>query len=195
MSSPLQHGESPPAHSGSSGFTAPPPNELARLQTSFRRLLLMLAAIGIVAGVGVGLGLAWDTTESPRLLLLSGLGGAVGGVLSAGVSAMDRYSNGFELLDGQKVPLDAPPPARPTGRFSVRMLPQFYFRPLLGAGMGMIAFAGMVAGVLFSTRTTSPDALVPESVLFFSLVSGLFAKTLIERLKTGFKAMVGASDR
>ena len=193
MSSPLQHGESSsPAHAGSSGFTAPlaknhgtPAGEVARLQAAFRRLLLMLAAIGVAAGVGAGFALAWDTTASPRLLLLSALGGAVGGVLSAGVSAMDRYSNGLELLDGDKVPLDPPPPARPTGRFSIRMLPQFYFRPVLGAGMGMIAFAGLVAGVLFSTRTTSPATIVPESVLFFSLVSGLFAKTLIERLKTG----------
>ena len=163
--------------------------ESAELKASFRRLLVFLTGTGVAAGVGIGFALAWDSNKSPRLLLLGALGGVIGGVLSAAVSAMDRYANGFELLNGEAIP----PSPTPLPRFSIRMLPQFYFRPALGAGVGVLAFAGLVAGVLFSAPSTSGTAIVPESILFFSLVSGLFAKTLIERLKEGFKAMVGAS--
>ncbi len=165
--------------------------ELARLRVAFQRLLIFLAGVGVAAGVGIGFALAWDSNGSPRLLLLGGLGGAVGGVLSAAVSAMDRYANGFELMEGEAIPAQQP---KPTQRFSDRMLPQFYFRPALGAGVGVLAFAGLVAGVLFSTPSASGSTIVPESVLFFSLISGLFAKTLIERLKKGFKALVGAPE-
>lgn len=164
-------------------------NELTELKRSFSWLLIFLAGTGLAAGIGIGLALAWDGPASPRLLLLGALGGCLGGVLSAAVSAMDRFANGFEMLEGEAIP---PQGDKRTQRFSVRMLPQFYFRPALGAGVGVLAFAGLLAGVLFSAPSTTPSSVVPESVLFFSLTSGLFAKTLIERLKVGFKTMVGA---
>jgi hypothetical protein len=42
-----------------------------------------------------------------------------------------------------------------------------------------------------STTSTGTGGVLPESVQFFAALSGLFSKTLIERLKDGFKAFVG----
>ena len=79
------------------------------------------------------------------------------------------------------------------------MIPFFYLRPFLGAGMGVLAHAGLVASLLFTTGTVSASsatgspiaAVRPESVLFAAVVAGLFAKTLIEKLKDWFDEIVG----
>jgi hypothetical protein len=70
------------------------------------------------------------------------------------------------------------------------MVPFFYLRPFLGTGMGVLAYAGLAAGLLFTTGSASA-AVRPESVLFAAVVAGLFAKTLIAKLKNSFDQIVG----
>jgi len=122
-----------------------------------------------------------------RLLILGACGGLLGSCIAAGISAAQRYSDGVETRDGRQYP-----GAERKPRFNDAMVPFFYLRPFLGAGMGVLAYAGLIAGLLFTTGSTgSASAVRPESVLFAAVVAGLFAKTLIEKLKDSFDQIVG----
>ena len=111
--------------------------------------------------------------------------GLLGSCITAGRSAAQRHADGYEFEDG----FQYPSAEKDTERFNIRMLGFFYLRPFLGAGMGVVAYAGTVAGTLFSTA--SDGAPRAESVLFFALLAGLFSKTLILKLQKGFDALVG----
>jgi hypothetical protein len=92
-----------------------------------------------------------------------------------------------ETRDGRQYPGTERKP-----RFNDAMVPFFYLRPFLGARMGVLAYAGLIAGLLFTTGSTgSASAVRPESVLFAAVVAGLFAKTLIEKPKDSFDQIVG----
>ena len=83
-------------------------------------------------------------------------------------------------------------------KFSLRMAPFFLIRPVLGASMGFVVYVGIVSGLLFATKQTgknpNQEGLSLEALAFYSTLAGLFAKTLLERLKTMFKAFLGAAD-
>lgn len=66
---------------------------------------------------------------------------------------------------------------------SLRTDPWFSARPLLGAFAGLVVYAG--SGVL-----GLPHDDVPR-VAFVALLAGLFAKTLIARLKVIFDTLLG----
>ncbi len=82
------------------------------------------------------------------------------------------------MSDGRKEPMGGKP-----DRFSQRMDPWFRARPALGGFAGLVVFAG---SGFFGTST---DDLL--EVTFFALLAGLFAKTLITRLKAIFSALLG----
>ena len=171
------------------------PEAQVRLRRELIKLLVVLVSLGVVAIGGIAVALYESSLQAEvRLLILGACGGLLGSCVSAGISAAQRYSDGVETRDGRQYPGTDKKP-----RFNDAMIPFFYLRPFLGAGMGVLAYAGLVAGLLFTTGSlSSPNAtgsasfaVRPESVLFAAVVAGLFAKTLIEKLKNSFDQIVG----
>jgi len=171
------------------GLEEPIEKAQLRLRHELIKLLIVLMLLGVVAIGGIAVALYENTLQAEvRLLILGACGGLLGSCVSAGISAAQRYSDGVETRDGRQYPGTERKP-----RFNDAMIPFFYLRPFLGAGMGVLAYAGLVAGLLFTTGSTgSASADVrPESVLFAGVIAGLFAKTLIEKLKSSFDHFLG----
>jgi hypothetical protein len=166
-------------------------DERERFLPALVTLLGVLAGLGVVSSAAIAWVLQWDTMQPDlRLLLLGMFGGLLGSCVAASISAAQRYADGVETRFGVKIP-----EAGPAERFNRAMVPFFYLRPFLGAGMGVVAYAGVVAGRLFTTGSSGTHDGVPqvhpEAVLFFGTLAGLFAKTLIERLKDAFDVFLG----
>ena len=70
--------------------------------------------------------------------------------------------------------------------FSQRMANFFLFRPALGIIAGLLIYFGMEAKYFGDTGLEQQ-----AKVIFWSLLSGLFAKTLIGKLKDLFDGLVG----
>jgi hypothetical protein len=133
---------------------------------------------------------SFTSNDARRLAVIALLGGALGASVSALIQTCDRYAAGIELADGS-----AWPPGEPGGhRFSDRELPFLVLRPVLGAVMGLIVYAGFVGGLLIST-TKTPDSFSPQGLVFVSVLAGLFAKTFLARVRVVFKAMLGGVDK
>lgn len=156
---------------------------LEELFARSRRLLLWMCGGSFLLVLGL-LGWSWPNPGLPsavgltRLLLLSAGAGVLGSAVAALQSLLDRHANGFELSDGRKEPAGGK-----ADRFSERMDPWFTARPALGGFAGLAVFAG---STFFGTY---PGDLL--GVTFFALLAGLFAKTLITRLKGIFSTMLG----
>jgi hypothetical protein len=118
------------------------------------------------------------------------LAGALGAAISGLVQTCDRYTAGFELPDGS----GWPPSEKPLARFSERCVPFLVMRPILGAVMGLIVYAGFIGGFLIST-TKAPETFSPQGLVFIAVLSGLFAKTFLARIRVVFKTMLGESGK
>jgi hypothetical protein len=148
--------------------------------------VLTVTAGGCLGGIVVLMPHAFSSTDAQRLAVLSLLGGTLGAAISGLVQTCDRYATGFELLDGTSWP----PNEKPMQRFSERCVPFLVLRPVLGAVMGLIVYAGFVGGFLIST-TSAPPNFSPQGMVFLAVLSGLFAKTFLARVRVVFKAMLG----
>lgn len=122
-----------------------------------------------------------------RALLLCIAAGTLGSAGMALVSAAERMANGWESHDGLKWPDSNKP-----DRFSLRMTGQFVVRPFLGALVGFVTYVGVVGGYFVTVSSPEGASLRPAGMAFFAVLAGLFAKTMLERLKEMFKALVGA---
>jgi hypothetical protein len=175
------------AHSPAAVGPEPSPSddEVESLKRKAWLVLIWLGAVIVGCGIGLAAVLRGAAVSSQRLAVLSLLAGALGSGIAALASAADRIAHGWELENGQKIPAEGAP-----DRFVRRMIPLSTIRPLLGAGAGMVAYFGLVGGLLFTSRSgeTQPRT---ESVLFFATLAGLFAKTLIDRLKDTFDHFLG----
>jgi hypothetical protein len=147
---------------------------------------LTSTAVGCLAAIVVLMPHAFSSTDAKRLAVLSLLGGTLGAAISGLVQTCDRYAAGFELLDGTAWP----PNDKQVQRFSERCVPFLILRPVLGAVMGLIVYAGFVGGFLIST-TSGPPNFSPQGMVFLAVLSGLFAKTFLARVRVVFKAMLG----
>jgi len=107
--------------------------------------------------------------------------GILGSSTTALISALDRKSNGWESNKGDKFPEDGK-----MDRFSIRMHTFFLFRPLLGIAAGLIVFFG-------SLQTSVNYSSFPQNskIIFYSLVAGLFIKTLLDKLKSLLEKLLG----
>lgn len=164
--------------------------EIDRLEKRFdvdRRRLLSLtvgAVVTVVVLWTIWLGIDDAGTWLGHLVLLSTsvAAGVAGSAVAALTSLLDRHAGGFELADGRKAPV-----SEKKDRFSMRMAPWFTARPVVGGFAGLVAFAG--GAVLVGASSADPP---PDDVVFVALLAGLFAKSLIERLKAIFDAIIGA---
>jgi hypothetical protein len=135
-----------------------------------------------------------EFSNTDVILLIIALG-TLGSAISALVSVADRFGTGVEYESGTKYP---PPevlePGKPDQRsmFVKRMIPWFFVRPLLGATAGLLTYLGVIGGYFVAVANPEDVDVRLYSVIFFSLLGGLFAKTLLEKLKDTFDHLVGA---
>ena len=76
------------------------------------------------------------------------------------------------------------------GGFSIYDLPLLILLPLLGAALGLVAFAGFVGGFLVATGSSSPS-YSPAGLLFISALAGMFAPNFIASLARAADAIFG----
>lgn len=145
-----------------------------------RRLFIMLGCIIIVSGILL-IFVACSKTFFCSLIYTSIIAGVLGSTTSALISALDRKANGWESNNGDKYPEGGKP-----DKFSIRMATFFLYRPIFGVLAGLLVYFGMQAKYFGDTGIEDPS-----KVVFWSLLSGLFVKSLIEKLKDLFDSFVG----
>jgi hypothetical protein len=131
-----------------------------------------------------------DKAQRDLILCLCILAGTVSSGISALLSVTSRIANGWEFSTGDKYPHEIP-----KDKFGVRMIPAFLVRPFLGTAMGFFVYVGIGSGFLIATNNSGENNFSVEGLVFLSLLGGLFAKTLLERMKDIFKAIFGGSDK
>ena len=143
------------------------------------------------------------TVNSHMIVTSACIAGVIGSATAALLSSLSRKASGYELMDGTYFP-EPKDPNQKVERFCQRMATFFFFRPFLGVIAGLIIYyGGDILGVMdeesissISTATKSTDIRITaipgfKRIIFFSLLAGLFAKTLIEILKGSFKGFFG----
>jgi hypothetical protein len=83
------------------------------------------------------------------------------------------------------------PEEEPKDKFVGRMVPFFLIRPFLGSAMGLLVYAGLTAGYLIAVLNPADASFSSEGLFFLSFLGGLFAKTLIEKLREMFDTLFG----
>jgi hypothetical protein len=66
--------------------------------------------------------------------------------------------------------------------------------PLLGAALGLVAFAGLVGGFLIASGSESAS-YSPAGLLFVAALAGMFAPNFIASLARAADAIFGKTDR
>ncbi len=145
-----------------------------------RSTFIKLGCLIVGSGVIIVL-IACGNTFSCSLIFTSIASGILGSTTSALISALERKANGWESKNGDKYPADGKP-----DKFSIRMSTFFLYRPIFGILAGLLMFFGMQAKYFGDM-----DFEDQSKVIFWSLLSGLFVKSLIEKLKNLFDSFVG----
>lgn len=109
--------------------------------------------------------------------------GVNGSAISSLISVLQRKANGWEFKNGIKYPSDIP-----IDKFSMRVSTSLILRPLLGFVTGMIIFYGINS--IFKTDDIGFGG-EESRMIFWSLIAGLFAKSLIEKLQNIFDNLIG----
>jgi hypothetical protein len=134
-------------------------------------LILIITGIIIIKRDAFKIDLIWTSIAA----------GILGSTCSALLSALERKANGWEDKNGNKYPKE-----EPKDKFSERMATFFLFRPVFGILAGLLIFFGIQTNYFLETGIENES-----KVIFWSLLSGLFIKTLIEKLKDLFDSLVG----
>jgi len=150
------------------------PAERRRLSRWFWAILIYLGATGVISAL-------WVATEvvqtSPRRMLLAILAGILGSCIAAFRSCLDRRAAGFEDQYG-----NVAPGFEKKERFSDGMVVWFLGRPVLGAAVGIVIYAGLQGGVFSAAVKEGILAGDVWKFLFYSTLTGLFAKTILDIL-------------
>ncbi|WP_299443302.1 hypothetical protein [uncultured Aquimarina sp.] len=154
--------------------------EETTLKNRFRVVILILTSCIIITSLVIILNYFFFL-EAIWICILSGI---LGSSVSALISALQRKANGWEFKNGLKYPNDSP-----KDKFSIRMSSFFMTRPILGILSGFIIYYGFQVIGVFQIHS---EGLKEASLIFWSILAGLFAKSMIEKLKDVFKNLVGA---
>jgi hypothetical protein len=138
--------------------------------------------------VAVALLFSSKINDELRRCLLCLTSGVLGSATSAFISSLDRRAHGWEI-GGVKIP-----PGEGE-RFNEKIVPFFLGRPLLGFLVGLLVYTAGMAEVLFKPEGTTDPAKSVYRLVFYSLLAGLFAKSLIEKLKAIFDYVFGARQK
>jgi hypothetical protein len=149
--------------------------------------LALMTLLSLALGTLV-LGDFWNLHDKVRMLAVCVSFGVLGSAVSAFMSASERFSNGWETLSGDKRPRE-----EPKDKFVARTAGQFFYRPLLGAVAAIAVLVGLVGGYMIAIQVEDLNwkSFRPEGVAFLSLLAGIMAKSLIERLRDMFHALFG----
>jgi hypothetical protein len=158
--------------------------ELKKLRALARTIFITLALIIIISGIIIG----FKDSLSISLIWTCMIAGTLGSTSSSLISALQRKANGWETEDGKKYPIDntKSPTDDKREMFSQRMATFFLYRPTLGIIAGLLIYFGMQSKYFGDTGLEDP-----YKVIFWSLLSGLFVKSLIKKLKDLFDNLVG----
>jgi hypothetical protein len=77
--------------------------------------------------------------------------------------------------------------------FSLYDLPLLILLPLLGAALGLVAFAGLVGGFLVASGSSSPT-YSPAGLMFVAALAGMFAPNFIASLARAADAIFGKTS-
>lgn len=159
-------------------------DETKKLEQLSLVVFVTLSLIILLASISLAVLIERDMIITPCVLA-----GVIGSATAALLSALQRRASGWELEDGKKVPEKSEGTIDGRDeRFSLRMAPYFLFRPILGIIGGLIVYYG---SDFLITPQEDTEGIDFKTLIFFSLLAGLFAKTLIEILKGIFKAIFG----
>jgi hypothetical protein len=84
--------------------------------------------------------------------------------------------------------------ARHTWGFGIQDIPWLILHPLLGAALGLIAFAGLIGGFLVASGTKAPSSYSPAGLLFVAVLAGLFSPNFIAGLARAADAIFGKTQ-
>ena len=119
-------------------------------------------------------------------VLLCIFAGTLGSSVMALRSIIERIAHGWELSDATKLP-----EIEPKDKFVAKMVPGFVARPLLGAAVGYLIYLAVVGGFWIVISPSGEVEFRPLGLAFLALLGGLFAKTLLEKLKGVFDNIFG----
>ena len=108
----------------------------------------------------------------------------LGSSTSAFISSLDRRAHGWEICE-MKIPPGS------GERFNEKMVPFFVARPFLGLLTGLLVFSASRTEFLLRHESCPSEPASLHELVFYSLLAGLFAKTLIEKLKALFDKLFG----
>ena len=78
--------------------------------------------------------------------------------------------------------------------FGLHTIADVIVRPIVGAALGLAAFAGVVGGFLVATGAQAAD-YSPAGLLFIAFLAGLFAESFIKALSRAADALFGTGSR
>ena len=150
--------------------------ERNRLWIWFWVILGYLALTGALSGWWVFSETAKES-PSPHLARIAVVAGIFGSCIAAFRSCLDRRSNGFEDKDG-----NVAPGLEKKERFSDGMVVWFLGRPMLGGAVGLLVYIGL-NGEIFSVAAKEKILASRWEFLFYMILVGLFAKTILDLLR------------
>lgn len=147
-------------------------------------LWLSLVVLGAGFATAVLLSSAEEYAESTSFqMVLCMTGGALGASLTALLAAGERIARGWAFGNDAL--------ARTERRFNARLAPLLAVQPILGAALGMVLLLALSSGAVMLLRLTEGTTFDPMGLLLFSVIAGLFARTLLARVRDSVEALFG----
>lgn len=159
--------------------------ELPELRKWSLQVMVYLLICLTASSVALATILSYANIDLPITILLVCLSGFLGSSVSALLSINQRVAYGWEFDSGHRFP----DPGVKKERFNSRHMRGLISRPFIGIVGALLVFTGCVSGVLWTLKLSDTFGIV-----FWSLLGGLFAKTLFEKLKDVFKGFIGKSS-
>jgi hypothetical protein len=122
-----------------------------------------------------------DSTAFQVVLCMNG--GALGASLTALLAAGERVAHGWSQA--------ADALARGERGFHARLAPLLAVQPILGAALGMVLLLVLSAGAVMLLRLPEGTTFDPMGLLLVSFVAGVFARTLLARVRDSVEALFG----
>jgi len=147
-------------------------------------LWLSLLVLGTGFASAVLLSSAEDYADSTAFqVVLCMNGGALGASLTALLAAGERIAHGWsQAADALE---------RGERGFHARLAPLLAVQPILGAALGMVLLLVLSSGAVMLLRLPEGSSFDPMGLLLVSVIAGLFARTLLTRVRDSVEALFG----
>jgi len=174
-------------HSAATGPAASPAGHPPRWVAAALLLWLSLLVLGTGFASAVMLSSSEDYADSTSFqIVLCMTGGALGAAMTALLAAGERIARGWSHA------VDAL--ARGERGFHARLAPLLAVQPILGAALGMLLLLVLSASSVMLLRVAEGTTFDPMGLLLVSVVAGLFARTLLTRVRDSVEALFGRRD-